>query len=99
MRFSHLESIWKVSGASEFLSLGPMHIFNPKVKDGAGGWERAVHQQVLAEQPGQKREILILHDHAWHYFGTYECVGSVALPASKVKEIGSEQVFPFRRLA
>lgn len=92
MRYSFSEVIWKAPGLMHFLAIGPMHIFNAKASNGEGGWERAVHQRSLAENPGQRRDILLLHDHAWHYYGTYECVGSAALSVQKVEQIGTEQV-------
>lgn len=97
MRYSQAEMIWKSPGASQFLAFGPMHIFNHNLGKGEGKWERALYHRELTdpERPYQKRDILFLHNHAWHYYGTYECVGSVPLTAQMVEEIGSAQVHHF----
>jgi hypothetical protein len=93
VRYSQAEIIWKSPGAPQFIALGPMHIFNHNVNKGEGGkWERAATQQGLIEGQNRKRDVFFLWNHAWHYYGTYECVGYVALSAAQVEDLSSAQV-------
>lgn len=94
MRYSQAEIIWKDAGSAQFLAFGPMHVFKYNASNSEGTWERVAHQKELTAHPGQRRDIFTLHDHAWHYYGTYECVGAASLPAQKVEQIGSAQVSP-----
>jgi len=95
MRYSHSEFVWKHPGSPLFLALGPMHVFNAKVNGGEGGWERSVYQRDLAERPNQLREIFFLHEHAWHYYGTYECVGAAALSVEQLEKLGQASLIAY----
>ncbi|KAI0094711.1 hypothetical protein BDY19DRAFT_988519 [Irpex rosettiformis] len=91
LRFSHAELIWKSPGADRFLALVPAKLFDPTHNRGQGKWASGVVLQELTGKRNQRRELFFLHDHAWHYYGEYECVGSVPLTAKEVEEIGSAQ--------
>ncbi|KAI0348640.1 hypothetical protein BDW22DRAFT_1350888 [Trametopsis cervina] len=95
MRYSQAEIIWKDAGSAQFLAFGPMHVFKYNASNSEGAWERAAHQKELTAHPGQRRDIFTLHDHAWHYYGTYECVGAAPLLAQKVEQIGSAQMMVY----
>ncbi|KAI0704908.1 hypothetical protein BC835DRAFT_1410248 [Cytidiella melzeri] len=95
MRFSQAEVIWKSPGAPLFLAFCPMHVFNHNASKGEGRWERGTNRRELVQQVEQKRDILFLHDHMWHYYGTYKCVGSVPLSAREAENIGSTQMVAY----
>ena len=92
IRFGHAEVIWKAPGADRFLALIPAKFFDPIQNRGQGKWETGATLKDLTSQPSPRREIFFLHDHAWHYYGEYECVGLAAMSAKEVEEIGSAQV-------
>ena len=92
IRFSYAEVIWKAPGADRFLALIPAKFFDPTQNRGKGKWASGVTLQDLTSQTNARREVFFLHDHAWHYYGEYECVGSTAMSAKEVEEIGSAQV-------
>ncbi|KAI0815160.1 hypothetical protein BC629DRAFT_846782 [Irpex lacteus] len=89
MRFSLSELIWKAPGADRFLAFVPMQLLKPPGKNGEERFETGVTQRELVKRPNQRREIFFLHNHAWHYYGEYECMGTVSLTAKEVEEIGS----------
>lgn len=92
MRFSLSELIWKAPGADRFLAFVPMQLLKPPGKNGEERFETGVTQRELVKRPNQRREIFFLHNHAWHYYGEYECMGTVSLTAKEVEEIGSAAV-------
>jgi hypothetical protein len=91
MRYSQSEVICKTLGGSGFLAISPMYTFKSGAKKGEGHWERVQSHQELVKSENKKRDILFLHNQAWHYYGTYECIGLTPLSAKKAEELASTQ--------
>lgn len=88
LRYGCSEAVWKAAGATYFLVVAPMHVFDLSI----GDFDRWRRPQVLAKNPRQRWDILFLHDYAWHYYGTYECVGSTAVFAEELQKRVSRRV-------
>lgn len=88
MSFNSSEIIWPDNDLSHCLMFSPLHRFNPKAGDD-GSWDRCYLQTDLSECPRQQRDLFFLQDHAWSYYGIYECAGSAIITLDKVNEFGS----------
>lgn len=93
LSFSGAQIIWRSAGAELFVGLVPKQV--AKSIDGGRNirWEDNIVQRHLGvRSAGQRREMLFLHNHTWHYYGQYECVGSVPLTAKQVEGLGYKKV-------
>lgn len=90
LRIGVNEIVWPDCAIDRGILFAPMYCWNPKANGEDGAWERFENTHGLQEA---HRDLIFVKNNSWHYYGTFEIMGSTALSTDEVGEFGANVRF------